>query len=88
MKTFSRKEYMACLFIDIKTAYDSVNIYKLYTIILEAGVAASIAYIIYKMFHKNALYVAFYGQVVGPKVSSVVKSYLRYLEPSALFNLY
>lgn len=87
-KAFSKGELLLAIFLDIKSAYDSINIYTLYNKLMKIKLPIDIINIIFKILNNRILFSKNKeGQLIGPIISN---SGLPQGSPlsALLFNLY
>lgn len=78
----SRKGFLVCLFLDIKGAYNFVDLNKLRQALKECEVPDKMVNLIFNLFHTKVIFVNFNGKTSGPRIS-----YLGLMQSSVLSPL-
>lgn len=85
---FSKNQSVIGIFLDIKSAYDHVNLYKLYDKLKNLQIPTDIANIVFNLFNNRKLYIRKEtNELIGPKVTWKGLAQGSSLSP-LLFNIY
>lgn len=85
---YSKNQFTIGLFLDIKAAFDNVNIYTLHSILKEIGVSNSICNVIHNLLSNRQIYAKDqFGNIHGPKTATQGLIQGSPLSPY-LFNIY
>lgn len=85
---FSKNLYSLAVFLDVASAFDNVNIYTLYNILIDLNIPTNLCNAIFNLFDNRQIYVKdMSGNMHGPKYATQGLSQGSPLSPT-LFNLY
>lgn len=86
-QAYTNNQYLACLFLDIASAYDNVNLHILVDKMAELNIPPQFSLNLVRIFHNRRIYMHVDNTVLGPRQSNMGLPQGSVLSP-LLFNVY